>query len=72
MAKAMGLVAGSADYVFCADGFAGWIELKSPVGSLNPAQKGFRDWCAGQNVSYAICRSMSEVGATLTSWGLLT
>lgn len=72
MAKAMGLIAGSGDYVFAAKGFGGYIELKSDVGRLNDAQKLFKQWCDETQCPYAVCRTLYEVKATLMRWGLLT
>lgn len=71
---AMGLVTGSADYVFTwmHGSGGGWIELKRAVGgSLSPEQRDFRDWCVTQGVRYATCRSRAEVKATLIEWGCL-
>lgn len=75
---AMGLITGSADYVFtwstigqiCAH-YCGWIELKAKGGSLSDAQKDFRDWCAAARVQYVICRDRAAVKATLIEWGCL-
>lgn len=71
LAKAMGLIAGSADYVFVWPTGGGWIELKAPGGSLNPAQKDFRDWCEGTRTPYAVARSLDEVIHILSQWGAL-
>lgn len=71
LAKAMGLIAGSGDYVFVGPGVGGWIELKTETGRLNPAQKDFSEWCGDKSVNYAVCRSLSEVIEKLNAWGLL-
>lgn len=71
LAKAMGLIAGSCDYVLVWPGGGGWIELKTPTGSLNPAQRDFRDWCAATSCRHAVCKSTDEVEKTLISWGVL-
>jgi hypothetical protein len=70
-AKAMGLITGSADYVFVWQGGGGWIELKSATGSLSEAQRKFRDWCATTNSNHAVCRTLDEVVETLFSWKVL-
>lgn len=71
LAKAMGLITGSGDYVFVGQCGGGWIELKSKTGSLTPQQKDFREWCSGTGVNHAVCRSLEEVVHHLKSWELL-
>jgi hypothetical protein len=71
LAKAMGLIKGSGDYVFVWEGGGGWIELKSSTGSLSPAQRDFRDWCQSQNVNWAKCKTIHEVINNLVEWGAL-
>ena len=71
-AKAMGLITGSADYVFVWPDGGGWIELKAPTGSLSPAQQDFRDWCAGAGTRFEVARSTDDVEAILIHWGVLT
>lgn len=70
-AKAMGLITGSADYVFVWPDGGGWIELKTKTGSLSPAQRLFRDWCVGAGVKHAVCRSCGDVSKILFEWGVL-
>ena len=70
-AKAMGLITGSADYVFVWDGGGGWIELKTETGTLSPAQKDFRDWANATGSNHAVCRTLDDVVSTLFSWGVL-
>lgn len=68
--KAMGMITGSGDFVFVWPNGGGFIELK--VGAqLSPAQRDFRDWCAGSGNRYAVCKSVDEVVATLRSWGAM-
>ena len=69
--KAMGLIAGSGDFVFTWPGGGAWIELKVEA-SLSPAQRDFKAWCEETGSHYAVCRSVAEVEATLFSWGALT
>lgn len=71
-AKAMGLVTGSADYVFVWPDGGGWIELKAKDGSLSQPQRDFREWCETAGVRHAVCRSVEDVAETLFSWGVLT
>jgi hypothetical protein len=70
-AKAMGLITGSADYVFVWQGGGGWIELKSKTGSLSEAQRDFREWCRSTGSHWAMCRTLDEVAQTLFEWGVL-
>lgn len=70
-AKAMGLITGSADYVFVWAGGGGWIELKSATGSLSEHQRDFRDWCRATNSNHAVCRTLDEVVEKLIEWGVL-
>ena len=70
-AKAMGLITGSADYVFVWPNGGGWIELKSATGSLSSPQKDFRDWCRATGSNWAVCRTLDEVVENLLEWGVL-
>lgn len=71
LAKAMGLIKGSADYVFVSENGGGWIEIKVPGNYLTPEQRDFSEWCGGLAVHHAVCRSLEEVEETLRGWGLL-
>ncbi len=71
-ARAMGLIKGSADFVFVWSDGGGWIELKTDTGSLSPAQKDFRTWANDSGCRHAVCRSVEEVEHQLYSWGALT
>lgn len=71
-AKAMGLRKGWPDLQFLfADGVTRFIELKTETGSLQPEQREFRDRCkaSGRDI-WAMCRSLNEVIATLSAWGV--
>lgn len=70
-AKAMGLITGSADYVFVWPEGGGWIELKSATGSLSAAQRTFREWCRATGSRHAVCRTQDEVAEKLFEWGVL-
>lgn len=71
-AKAMGLITGSADYVFVWPQGGGWIELKAQTGSLSTSQRDFRLWCEATGTRHATCRSLEQVVETLFRWGVLT
>src|SRR5687767_3288367 len=70
-AKAMGLIKGSADFVFVWPNGGGWIELKTDEGRLTPEQKAFREWCKDTGAHHALCRSVAEVEEKLFEWGAL-
>lgn len=72
LAKAMGLIAGSGDYVFVWEDGGGWLELKTPTGSLNPAQRDFRDWCRDRRVRWAKVTSLDQAIEALIFWGVLS
>lgn len=72
MAKALGLIKGSADFVFVWPEGGGWIELKTDTGSLSPHQRDFRDWAIASGCRHAVCRSCEEVVTKLIEWGVLT
>jgi hypothetical protein len=71
LAKSMGLIAGSADYVFCWPTGSCWIEIKAKDGSLSPAQRDFREWNEGLGVNYFVVRSVEDFEAKLISLGVL-
>lgn len=71
LAKAMGLIKGSADYVFVGPSGGGWIEAKTEKSYPTPAQKDFGQWCESLGVNHAVCRSVEEVEAKLREWGVL-
>lgn len=67
-AKAMGVKRGWPDLQFLfPDGVTRYIELKAGA-SLSPEQVAFRDYARPLGI-WALCRSVSEVDATLKAWG---
>ena len=81
MLKGLGAKAGVWDlYFFWANGWSealqaphsmtGWIELKSATGTLNKAQRDFRDEVRPLGHRLAICRSVAQVLGALEAWGL--
>lgn len=69
--KDMGTLPGVADLSFVLpDGRAAFIELKTLKGRQEPTQKAFEEACQNNNAPYAVCRSLKEVEATLTGWGI--
>lgn len=71
VAKALGLIPGSPDYVFAGDGSAFLLELKAPGGSLTESQRDFRDWCLHCGVTYAVAKGAEAAKQQVTEWGLV-
>ncbi len=69
--KAMGVKAGVADLaVVLPDLRAAFIELKTATGRINANQAEFQSTCDRLGIPYAVCRSVDDVAATLTGWGV--
>ena len=71
VARALGLITGTGDYLFLWRDGSGVIEAKSATGSLTPAQRDFRDWCADRGVRWAKIRTADQGEVTLREWGVL-
>lgn len=71
IAKAMGMITGTSDYLFLWDDGAGVLEGKSATGSLTQSQKDWREWCQAQGVRHAVFRTVAEGEARLREWGVL-
>lgn len=56
IARALGLITGTSDYLFLWDRGCMAIEFKSKSGSLRPAQRDFRDWCREMDVPFHVVR----------------
>ena len=57
IARALGLITGSSDYLFLwADGGCA-IEFKAGRNGLSDGQRDFRDWCRDQGVPFHVVRS---------------
>jgi hypothetical protein len=70
--KALGVVPGVPDLAFVlADGRSAFLELKSPVGRLSPAQKAFGEKCARMEVEYAVSSDLDQCLSILKAWGVL-
>lgn len=67
----MGVRPGVADMCFVLPGgLAGFIELKTPTGRVEKTQKAFAAEVIAAGAAYALCRSLDDVAATLTGWGV--
>jgi hypothetical protein len=83
LAIAMGLITGSADFVFVWKGGGCWIELKRPTiarsnmgprkqgGTLTPKQKLFKRWCEHLDVPHHVVTSAEEGLKVLVGYGVL-
>ena len=70
--KAQGVVSGVPDLAFVlADGRSAFLELKSPVGRLSPAQKSFGEKCARMEIEYAVSSDLDQCLSILKAWGVL-
>ena len=71
IARALGLITGSSDYLFLWDGGSCAIEFKSAIGRLSPSQIDYRDWCELSHVPFHIARSAAEGLTILRNHGVL-
>lgn len=69
--KAMGMLPGAPDYVFCWEDGSGFIEFKTDDNELNDWQKVYREWVESSGVNYALVRSPDEGLQALREWGIL-
>lgn len=72
IARALGLIPGTADYLFLhADGsFA--LECKGPDGKQTENQKDFEQWCRTQGVPYQMFRTVEEGLGYVRDYGVLS
>ena len=71
IARALGLITGTADYLFLWNGGCCALEAKSETGGLRLAQRDFRDWCKLNGVPYHVFRSAEEGLSILRGYGVL-
>lgn len=72
VAKALGLIPGSPDYVFLDAELGSFaLELKSKTGNLTSAQRDFQAWCERSAIPYARARGAEEAVRQIEEWGLL-
>lgn len=71
IAKNMGMIPGSPDYMFIRPGHGLILEAKAPKGQLNPQQKNYREWAASAGVDYHIFKSVEEGKALLKQYGYI-
>lgn len=71
-AKAAGMLPGFPDILIFVDGQGYCIEVKAEGGSLSAPQKAVRDILQKQGIPHAVCRSVDDVRACLSEWGVKT
>lgn len=69
--KARGMRKGFPDLLLTG-AFHGFLEVKREGSYLRPEQKAWRDWCAEQQIPFAVVRSIEDVRETLEAWGIRT
>ncbi|MBA4306435.1 MAG: hypothetical protein C0429_06820 [Sphingopyxis sp.] len=60
IARALGLIPGTADYLFLHATGAFALECKAPGGVQTENQKDFEEWCRNNSVPYHIFRTVAE------------
>ena len=70
IAKAMGLIEGTADYLFLWENGGAALEAKTGKGKQTDGQSAYQIWCERENVPYFIFRSVEEGFALLTDIGI--
>lgn len=71
VAKAMGMIVGTSDYLFLAPHGGLALEAKSKTGFQQENQKDFQKWCDDESVPYEIFRSAEEGIALLQKYGFI-
>lgn len=70
VAKALGLITGTSDYLFLSRTVSLALEAKSGTGRLTGDQRAFRDWCDAQGVPFHIFRTVAEGLDLLEGYGI--
>ena len=71
IARAMGLISGTPDFLFLGDGRCLAQEAKIGRNDLTPKQRDFRQWCEVNNVPFRAFRTVEEGLEQLRELGLL-
>jgi hypothetical protein len=72
IAKAMGLIDGTADYLFLWSDGSGALEAKVGSNGQQPNQIDFEQWCLAKKVKYSTFTSVEEGIAILESWNVIS
>ena len=68
--KRDGLLPGFPDLiVYGHSGCIAHIEVKTPKGTVSPAQEAVGQWLEAWGHNYALCRSIADVDGALAAWG---
>lgn len=70
--KAMGLIPGAPDFLFCWGEGSAFIELKAGRNKQSDSQKHFELWCISSDVKYEVCYSADAALTKLKSWGIIS
>lgn len=70
--KAMGMIPGVGDFLFCWGDGSAFVELKHGKNKQSVHQRNFELWCGENNVRYAVCYNIDEAIAILGGWGLVS
>lgn len=71
LARALGLITGTSDFLFLWAAGACAIEFKSKTGTMTPGQRDFRDWCELMRVPFHLVRSADAGLQVLRQAGVL-
>ena len=72
IAKAMGLIDGTADYLFLWSDGSGALEAKVGKNDQQANQVDFQEWCVSNGVRYETFTTVERGLAILVGWGVLT
>lgn len=71
LAKSMGMIVGTSDYIFLKSNGSLALEAKSKTGKQHPGQKDFQQWCEDNDIPYRVFRSSDEGIAILKEYGFI-
>ena len=72
IARALGLIPGTADYLFLHANGSFALECKADKGRQNDNQKDFEQWCEDQRVPYHVFRTVEEGLGYVRDYGVLS
>ena len=71
ISKAMGMIAGTPDYLFLQRSASLALEAKAPGGTQTPNQRDFEEWCVLNLIPYEVFRTVEEGLSILKERGFL-
>ena len=72
IARALGLIPGTPDYLFMSSKGSFALECKAPGGKQNENQKDFEQWCEAQRVPYQVFYTAAQGLEYCRAYGVLT